>query len=115
MAWRRKIAELEADLYRVPPPRFFRFPKGEAEFKEFDDGERRLELVFYGLKAPDGTEVQMLLNGEAVLSTPLRRGRARRDLSTSRGDQVPRMGEDDVAEIAQGGVVVLRGVFRPDR
>ena len=115
MAWKRKIAEIEAHLYRVPAPRFFRFPKGEAEFKEFDDGERRLELVFYGIKAPDGQEARMLLNGEPVLTASLRRGRARLDLTTAKGDEVPRMQVDDVVEIDCGSGVVLRGVMRPDK
>jgi hypothetical protein len=115
VGWRNKIAEYEAHLYRVPRPKFFRFPKGEAEFKQFDDGERCLELVFYGIKAADGAEAQIRLNGEIALSTTLRRGRARLDLTTAKGHEVPHMGDGDLVEIVYDGEVALRGELRPDK
>ncbi|MBN2147008.1 MAG: hypothetical protein JW726_06450, partial [Anaerolineales bacterium] len=77
MTWRRVESEFEADLYKVPPPRFFLFrgSVGEAEVKRYSSGEARLEVKFYGLKVPDGTTVSVLIDGALVTEMPIRRQR----------------------------------------
>jgi hypothetical protein len=115
MAWKRKLCEYEADLYRVPKPRFFRFPKGEIEYKAFDDGERQLEIKFYGIKAPDGTTVELLVDGTPGLTVSLKNGRVNTKLSSSAGHSIPEMLDGNVAEISHEGTVLLRGTFKPDK
>jgi hypothetical protein len=114
MAWRRTLEEYEADLYKVPLPRFFRVEKGEVEIKKYDDGETRLEIKFYGVKVPDGAAVSVTFDGNFVCEVQVQRGRGRLELSAAPGQPVPGVTNGSVAEIQYNGEALLRGVFRPD-
>lgn len=114
MTWRRVLQEFEADLYKVPPPRFFRIEKGELERKSYSDGEERLEIGFFGVKAPDGSSVSVVIDGKAVCEIPISNGRGKLVLSSREGHQVPSVNAGYVAEIHYGGRPVLRGVFKHD-
>ena len=85
MARRRVLEEYEADLYRVPKPRFFLFrvPKGELELKKYDDGEKRLEIKFVDVKVPDGSAASVVIDGRVVCQVEVNRRRGRLDLSTA--------------------------------
>lgn len=115
MKWKRKIAEYEADLYKHPPARFFRVPRGETEFKEFEDGERQFEFVFHGLKINDNAHATILVNGQRVLDVMIRSGRAHLNLSTERGDTVPKISDGDIIELSYGERIFVKGVFKPDK
>ena len=114
MAWRRKLEEFEADLFKVPMPRFWRVEKGELERKKYEDGEEKLQINFHGLKVPDGQEVAVVIDGAEVCRLPVTRGRARRELVSTAGDDVPKVGSGSVAEIHYQGSALLRGVFERD-
>lgn len=114
MAWRRKVEELEADLFRVPLPRFFRFEKGEVERKRFEDGTEELEVRFHGLRVPDGTTVILTIADREVCPVMVRGGRGRVDLSSSAGREVPSARSGDVVEVRSQGQALLRGTLRPD-
>ena len=115
MSWKRKLSEIEANLYKVPTPKFFRSPKGEVEYKDYDDGEKQLEAKFYGIKAPDGSMVELKLNGTSILNFSLKNGRINVKLSSNEGHQIPKMTVDDIVEIALNGTVMLQGKFLPDK
>lgn len=77
MTWRRVTAEFDADLYKVPKPRFFRVEKGELERKTYADGEERLEVRFHGIDVPEGTRVSVVIDGERVCEIAAARSRLR--------------------------------------
>lgn len=112
--WRRMLDEYEADLYDVPPPRFFRVERGEVEIKRYEDGEIRLEVAFFGLKLADGETVHLVIDGQPVCSLEIHRGRGRAELSASAGASLPVVQGGAVAEIQHQGVARLRGVFHRD-
>lgn len=114
MGFRRIVEEFEADLVKVPEPRFLRVEKGELERKKYSDGEEKLEIRFHGVKGPEGGMARVLIEGESVCNVRLTGGRGRKELSTSNGDEVPQVSKGSVAEIEVQGDVVLRGVFKPD-
>lgn len=113
MGRRWKTEELEADLYKVPMPRFWRVEKGEIERTTYEDGEEKLEITF---RLPGGVtgNAQLQIAGDRVCEVEVVGGRARQVLSTTRGEVVPKAQPDDVVEIAFGGEILLAGVFRPD-
>lgn len=111
---RRVVREFEADLYRVPEPRFFRRKMGELERTAYAGGEARLKISFSGVGAPDGSLVEVLLGGEVIHQCNLEGGRYRIKLSTSQGHSIPEVAKGDVVEVRVDGEVVLRGRFRPD-
>ncbi len=114
MGWRRVLEEFEADLYKVPMPRFFRVEKGELERKKYADGEERLEIAFRGADAPDGAHVSVYIDGAPVCQIEVRRGRGRGQLSTMAGEAVPEVKAGQVAEVRYQERVLLRGTFQPD-
>jgi hypothetical protein len=113
-AWRRVVEEYEAELYKVPMPRIFRNEMGELERKTYDDGEELLEIVFRGAKVPDGSRVAVVVDGRHVCDVEVKRGRGRLELSSLRGQDIPRVSNGDIAEIQFGGQALLRGTFKPD-
>jgi len=114
MAWRRVVEEFEADLFKVPMPRFFRVEKGELERKTYADGEERLEIRFGGIDVPDGSSVTMVIEGRTVCEIETSRGRGRLELSSQRGHDVPAVGPGDIVEIQFQGQPLLRGKFKRD-
>ena len=114
MKWRRVLEEYEADLYKVPTPRFFRVERGELEIKRYEDGEARLEIVFFGVRVADGSTVAVVIDGQFVCDVVVKRRRGRLELSTAKGEPVPRVRNGSVGEIQYNGEPLLRGVFEPD-
>lgn len=113
-SWRRVVTEYEADLYKVPLPRFFRNSMGELEHKTFADGEVLLEVVFRGAKVPDGTMVSVVIDGKSICDVAVKRGRGRLDLSSLQGHELPSVSDGSIAEIQYVGQALLRGVFKPE-
>jgi hypothetical protein len=114
MAWKRKTEEFEADLYKVPMPRFWRMEKGELERKAYEDGEEKLQVQFHGLPEPSDGMARVLIDGEPVCEVPVREGRGRQEISTTTGEAIPKVGAGSVAEIEVHGEVLLRGTFKRD-
>ena len=114
MAWRRVLVEFEADLYQVPVPKLFKFPKGEVEFKEYSDGERKLEISLWGLKLQNGCMASVYLNGEEIVEVQIQRGRGKLELSSKEASSVTEVNNGDILEICNNGKVLLEGTFKPD-
>jgi len=114
MAWRRVVTEFEADLYQVPVPRLFKFPKGEAEFKEYSDGERKIEISLWDLKVQDGATASLRLNGEDMCEVQIVRGRGKLELSSKEITNIAEINNGDVLEVYTDGKVLLEGIFAPD-
>jgi hypothetical protein len=109
-----RTQEYEADLYKVPMPRSFRIPKGELESKEYPDGNRRLEIEFYGAGIPDGASASVVIDGRPVCEVEVYRRHGKLKLSSAEGATLPDVGNGSVGEIQYRGQPLLRGVFRPD-
>ncbi len=109
-----RTREYEADLHEVPMPRFFRIRKGELESKEYPDGDKRLEVEFYGAGIPDGSSASVVIDGRAVCEVEVHRRRGRLKLSTAEGATLPDVRDGSVGDIQYRGEPLLRGVFRPD-
>jgi len=114
MAWRRVVAEYEADLYQVPVPKIFKFPKGEAEYKEYSDGERKFEISLWGLKIPDGSMASIRLNDQAMFEVQIQRGRAKLDLASNEATEITDVQNGDVIKVYYNSDVLLEGTFKPD-
>ena len=114
MAWRRIVMEFEADLYQVPVPRLFKFPKGEVEFKEYSDGERKIEISLWDLKVQDGAIASLRLNGEEMCEVQIVRGRGKLELTSKEITNITEINNGDVLEVYTDGKVLLEGIFAPD-
>jgi hypothetical protein len=114
MSWRRKIAEYEADLYQVPIPKLFKFPKGEAEYKAYDDGERKFEISLWSLKIQDGSAVSIRLNGAEMFDLQIHGGRGKQELFSNEISNLTEVHNGDVLEVCHNGKILLQGTFRPD-
>lgn len=118
--WRRKIAEYEADLYRIEEPSFLgrllglRTKNGELEVKTYDDGEKVMEVELYSVKASNGIAVSVVVDNATICEVTLNQGRGRLLLSTAQGETIPQVSNGSVAEIHYLGEALLRGTFKPD-
>lgn len=118
--WRRKIAEYEANLYSMEPLSFWarlfgsRKKGGELEFKAYDDGEKVLEVELYGVKAPHGAAVSVVIDNSLVCEVRVSQGHGRLLLSTSQGESLPNVSNGSQTEIRYQGETLLLGTFRPD-
>ncbi len=126
--WRRKIAEYEASLYRIPGSSFlsflfdflldslgFRSRSGEVDIKIYGDGEKVMEVELYNVNALDGSAVSVVINDTPICKVKVNQGRGYLLWSTARGETVPEVNVGDVIEIHdEQGEILLRGTFKPD-
>lgn len=118
--FRRKIAEYEANLYSTEQPSFWarlfgsRKKSGELEFKAYDDGEKLLEVELYGVKAPHGAAVSVVIDNAPVCEVRVSQGHGRLLLSTAQGESLPDVSNGSQAEIRYQGETLLMGMFRSD-
>lgn len=122
--WRRKISEFEADLYKVKEEEpstllgklagIFKTHNGEIEIENYEDGSKEMEIEFFGVDAPDGASLSVVVDGTAVCQINAHRGRAKLLLDTSQGDSIPEVQSGSMAEIHHAGQVVLEGTFKRD-
>lgn len=121
-AWRRKVAEYEADLYKAQEPTllgrllnlFVGTKSGEIEMKKYEGGEKEFEIKVHGVNVPDGTTLSAVVDGATIREFRVSQGYARLFLSTAQGDPVPEVHSGSVAEIRFSGEILLQGTFRPD-
>jgi hypothetical protein len=111
---RRVVEEIEAELHKVPKPRFFNIEQGELELKTYEDGARKLDIFFRGIESPDGSVAQVLVDGDVLCELPLKRGCGQHEYNNENGDQVPELRVGQVVEVQYGGKVFLKGTFTPD-
>ena len=116
--WRRKIEEYEADLYTVQTTWWakllLRSKGGEMEIKHYEDGEKRMEIDLKGVKAPDGAQVSVAIDGRVEREVEVRRGFARVRISSADGESIPTVQIGSTAEIRYMGEVLLEGTFKRD-
>ena len=87
-------------------------PFGFADYEEFANGERDLDVDVNNLTLPTGTVVTFFLNGEMIgQSTVQADDEVELDLDTEDGATVPVVAEDDVIEARDGETVLVTGVY----
>ncbi|MCZ7549240.1 MAG: hypothetical protein M5U11_08860 [Anaerolineales bacterium] len=118
-AWRRKVEEYEADLYRDQTVTFLFFSfqrkakRGEIEVKKYDNREARVEVEFFGVEVPGWRRVYATADGKTICQVEVRRGagRLRADVQA---EAVAAIHSGSTAEIRHMGQVLMAGSFRPD-
>ena len=115
MGFRRKLEEFEADLVREPKPFFlFRRELGELERKKYDDGEEVLQIKMRPPGVAAGGSVDVFIDGNKVATLAVQRGYVRTELSSTRGDTVPRVAAGSQVAIKYLGRTIMTGKFRRD-
>ncbi|MFZ5856195.1 MAG: hypothetical protein ACOYZ6_05130 [Chloroflexota bacterium] len=118
-AWRHKIEEYEADLYRDKTIKFLGFSfqnrvkSGEIEVKKYDNGEARVEIKFFGVEVPDGSAVSAVADGRIICEVEVRQGMGRLQMGVQ-AEVVSTIRNGSTAEIRYMGKVLMAGTFRPD-
>jgi hypothetical protein len=116
--WQRKIAEYEADLFKVQRSWLDKLlgggKSGEIEVKRYEGGEQRMEIDLRGVRCPDGALVTLLVDGKPVHELALRRGFAHLRFSSAEGASIPDVAHGSLAEIRYQGEALLQGTFKAD-
>ncbi len=108
---KRILEDCEAKL-RPPPGR--RRGRGKAEWERYADGSEELDARFRKLELPDGSSVEVRLDGAVLGCASVSAGAGRLKLESLKGEEVPKAVPGQVVEVVHDGVALLAGVFKPD-
>jgi hypothetical protein len=87
-------------------------PKGEAEAEFFDDGNRKFEVTVENVNLPNGTVLNVLVDGAKVGTLTIGGLMAQLELSTKDGQTVPQINSRTrVAVTDQAGNTIVAGSF----
>lgn len=102
--------ELEAHLL-PPTTNADATSRGKAEWKEYQDGSRRMKISITGIGQDDGTLMDVVMEGGLIDQIPLERGKARFRRESELGEQVPTPGAGQILQIVSFGTILLEGQF----
>ncbi len=87
---------------------------GKIEWEPSLDGGTEVDLlVGRGLELPDGTTVDVVCDGEIVVSATVEKGETRKILKSSDGHRIPNLARRRV-ELRHGDTVLAETVLEPD-
>lgn len=102
--------ELEAHL--LPPAHNAdAAARGKAEWKEYQDGSRRIKISITVAGQEDGTLMDVVMDGRLIDQIVLERGIARYRRESEQGEQVPTPEAGQVLRIICLGTILLEGQF----
>jgi hypothetical protein len=115
MKWRRIVEDYETRLAPTPDAgAAFARASGKSEHERFADGEIEFEVRIRDIDLPDGTSLEMRVNGFFVTSTAVARGKVDVRLSHHGGDTIPPCGAGSRVDVLLGPRTVMSGIFQPD-
>jgi len=85
--------------------------RGKAEWKEYQDGSRRIKISVTKVGQEDGTLVDVVMDGRLIDQIVLERGIARYRRESERGEQVPTPAAGQLLQIVCFGILLLEGRF----
>lgn len=111
---RRIVEDYEAKLKPVDPERFGIKAHGKAEWKRYGNDEEKLSVHIHDVELPDGSELDVYLNGGFVGRITLRGGYGKFVVESNSGQAAPRAGEGSTTAISLSGGEILKGIFVKD-
>lgn len=110
MRFRSVLQEYEARF--VPSPSgACPAARGKAEWKVYGNGTRRGKVSLSNLDVPDGTVLELVIEGQQIARLSVHRGKARFRRETERREDVPVVDVDQLLQITYAGQVILHGRF----
>jgi hypothetical protein len=85
--------------------------RGKGEWKTYEGGSRQCKLSISNLNLPEGTELQLTVNGRIIGEMTVERDSARFRRETERGEFVPHVQADQMLQIVWDGKAILEGTF----
>ena len=108
-----EIKDVEAKL--TPTPECLYGGIGEVELEAYSSGKTNLECKITHSGIPDGTQVNVVINGNIVDTLTMQGGRARNHQTIAADSPAtPKADVGDTAEMEINGQVCYRGTFYRD-
>lgn len=85
--------------------------RGKSEWKRYGDQSERLKITAFGVDLPDGTPLEITVDGLTIGEMVLRGKDARYERESEKGEHVPRVEKGQVIEIKVRGQVILAGQY----
>lgn len=104
---RRRKTERYTGWWEAPPTSIGSNVHGKIEWDAFESGDSEIELFVSVPDLPDGGRVIVTWGDTAVMTVPVRRGVAKSDIETKKGEKVPRLADQHV-ELRHDDVVIAR-------
>lgn len=83
---------------------------GTVRYTEWSDGRRKIDADLSGVA---GLKAEIVVKGAPIGALACLEGAVAGRLDTARGAPIPALRPDDLIEIRQNGVAILRGKFGP--
>lgn len=85
--------------------------RGKGEWKVYEDGSRQCKVSVNNLKLPEGTQLQVTVNGRVITTLTVERGSARFRRETEKGELVPHVRANEVLRVLLEDRAILEGSF----
>ncbi len=105
---RNVLQEFEAHLQPVPPESKTR---GKSEWKKYTDQSQRLKVKTSGLNLPEGTPLEIMIDGQKIGEMTLQGKLARFERDSEKGEYVPQVEADQVLQVLFRGEVIAQGKY----
>jgi hypothetical protein len=87
---------------------------GKVEWDEFSTGAREISFYVRRLPVEDNTAVEVIRDGDVLLSCVVRNGKARHRVDSQNGGYVPELNVGDTVLLRAGGRVIARTTMELD-
>ena len=87
--------------------------RGKVEWEVFESGRRELDFSVRDVDVPDGSLAELVWRDRVLMTLELRRGRARREVDTTEGFDVPWLQDQEVS-LRVNGIVLATATITPD-
>lgn len=85
--------------------------RGKGEWKVYEGGSRQCKVSINHLKLPEGTQLQLTVNGRVIATLIVERGSARFRRETEKGELVPHVRANEILQVLLDGKAILEGSF----
>jgi hypothetical protein len=109
MRIRNVLQEHEAQL--TPVEKEYAKARGKSEWKRYGDESRRLKVSVSGVNLPDGTTLEISIDGRQIGEMIVQRKIARFERETEKGENVAPVGVDQVLQVSLKGKVIMEGKY----
>jgi hypothetical protein len=88
--------------------------QGKSEWKQYGDGTCRFKFSLRNVPLPDGSRIELRLDGQPLMKLTVKNGTARVDLEDEGGVGIPAVKAGQVLQIKSGASLLAEGQYQAE-